>query len=321
MVQRYMPLHGLPQVIHSDLDSTFTSSYTKHVLSAFKIEQQMSVTAHHQSNGIVERKIRTIQEYLRSYIDSENTNWVSFLSYAEFCLNSTPSVVLGDLSPFEVDLGYNPKSVDDFIFPSKQDPGTTVNMDALDLIEELKIIETTAKASINAAHEKSAKFYNRRYLDVEFSVGDQVFIRGDLLRSSGDAKDKQVPVSLRNRFAGPYTITAKLSPVNYEIALPPSSRRSSKFHISQLKRMKKGGKDAPLPPSAPAQVFRTYKDGSEETELKKILGHKKKAKGYLLHVEFVDGFQQWVRMSELKKTAADMVKEYVKSNKDLSGTI
>ncbi|KAH3686439.1 hypothetical protein WICPIJ_002619 [Wickerhamomyces pijperi] len=92
MVQRYMPLHGLPQVIHSDLDSTFTSSYTKHVLSAFKIEQQMSVTDHHQSNGIAERKIRTVQEYLRLFIDSENPDWVSFLSYAEFCLNSTPSV-------------------------------------------------------------------------------------------------------------------------------------------------------------------------------------------------------------------------------------
>ncbi|KAH3687879.1 hypothetical protein WICPIJ_001172 [Wickerhamomyces pijperi] len=41
--------------------------------------------------------------------------------------------------------------------------------------------------------------------------------------------------------------------------------------LLDTKCMKKGGKDPPLPPSAPALVFRTYKDGSEETELRRQL--------------------------------------------------
>jgi hypothetical protein len=75
----------------------------------FHIKHNLSVTAHHASNGKVERYIRTLQDYLRTTIDA-NDDWIAMIPLAEFTINSNPSIALGGSSPFQVDLGYSPPS-------------------------------------------------------------------------------------------------------------------------------------------------------------------------------------------------------------------
>jgi hypothetical protein len=41
-------------------------------------------------SGSVERSHRTINEYLRSFINKDANNWVEFLPYATFTYNTTP---------------------------------------------------------------------------------------------------------------------------------------------------------------------------------------------------------------------------------------
>ena len=56
-----------------------------------------------------ERMIRSLPHYLRSIV-TENKDWAYYIPAAEFTLKSTPSMALGGLSPFEVDIGYVPHS-------------------------------------------------------------------------------------------------------------------------------------------------------------------------------------------------------------------
>jgi transposase InsO family protein len=55
LYERYFPLHGIPEIVQSDQDPQFTSKIFKTLLENFNIENRTSVTAHHRSNGKVER--------------------------------------------------------------------------------------------------------------------------------------------------------------------------------------------------------------------------------------------------------------------------
>ncbi|KAH3666547.1 hypothetical protein WICMUC_005616, partial [Wickerhamomyces mucosus] len=316
LLTKIFPVHGLPKVIHSDMGKNFVNKLTQQLFKELGINHQTAVTDHHQSNGLVERKIRSLQEYIRLFIGDVDSDWSKLLPTAEFYLNSSPSTSLGNLSTFQVDLGYNPRSIDNIQFPLQtKEPLSEVYQ----IMEHLDIVGRTARAAINAAHNKSATLFNIHHKDVELNVNDQVYIASKILKSSGTVNNTLLPTSLQAKFEGPYTITAKLSPVNYEVALPPSSKRSNKFHISQLKRMKPldPGYKGPLPPNGPAQVFKRYRDNSEEMEILEIINHQKRAKGYILQVKFSDGTLQWKTLTALKRTAQELVDDYLQHHQDI----
>ena len=56
-----------------------------------------------------ERLNRTLEEYLRNYVDQFRKNWAQLLTPAEYAYNSAPVVTMDGLSPFEVDTGQKPK--------------------------------------------------------------------------------------------------------------------------------------------------------------------------------------------------------------------
>lgn len=240
--------------------------------------------------------------------------WVQLVAYAEFYLNASTSSSLGGLSSFQLDYGYAPRSPADFIYPTNVSNLSEV----VDISDHLERSGRTARAAFNALHAKNKNYYDNTHKNVEFSVGEKVFVDASVLKS-GDALNKQLPRSLQAKFSGPYTIIDKLSPVNYRLELPPSSKRDNLFHIGQLKRQKSLPENytGPVPQNA-AQIFKTYVDGSLEMEIMKILDHKKKAKGFLLLVQFIDGSTEWVRASELKRSASELYSAYVDSHPGLS---
>ena len=51
-----------------------------------------------------ERLNRTLEEYLRNYVDQFRKNWAQLLTPAAYAYNSAPVVTMDGLSPFEVDI-------------------------------------------------------------------------------------------------------------------------------------------------------------------------------------------------------------------------
>lgn len=136
------------------------------------------------------------------------------------------------------------------------------------------------------------------------------------MNDHGDVRNKELVRSLKANFLGPYKVYEKVSDVNYRVELPPSSRRDDLFHISQLKLKKRlpDPYDGPLPVAAAAQIFKKYKNDDIEMELVDILQHKKKAKGFIMEVQFLDSSTEWVTMSSLKKTAPRLLADYLSSH-------
>ncbi|XP_027109197.1 uncharacterized protein [Coffea arabica] len=117
-----------------------------------------------------------------------------------------------------------------------------------DEVGEQKIIDPAAVPWIEEAREKVKLIHQRiqitqsrqksytdnRRKDLEFAVGDQVFLKITPLKASLMAgKGKK----LQPRFVGPYKILQRVGNVAYKLELLPSlSRIHNIFHVSMLKK-------------------------------------------------------------------------------------
>ena len=310
ILEIYYPLHGIPEVITSDRGPQFTAEIFMNLCSALQCSQKLCITNHHQSNGKVERMIRSLQHYLRSIV-TENKDWAYYIPAAEFTLNSTPSMALGGLSPFEVDIGYVPHSPLTLSY-QLSDKGRVID----EISENFEKYEITARAARNLIFETNKAVFDSNKKEGELEEGDDVYILQDALAKPGDVHNKNLVHAFRSKYVGPYKVSRKINAVNYELELPSSSKRGSPFHISQLKRQSALPNALFTAPKITNPLYE-YKDGSVETEIEELISHRKVAKGHKILVKFKDGSEEEVTLGELRKSASKLVQEYIESHPDL----
>ena len=76
----------------------------KQVAKLFKIKQINCTTYHPQSNGALERSHHTLADYLKPYIDEDQTNWDQWIDFAMFSYNTTVHTTT-KFTPFELIYG------------------------------------------------------------------------------------------------------------------------------------------------------------------------------------------------------------------------
>lgn len=78
------------------------------------------------------------------------------------------------------------------------------------------------------------KNINKHRRDVEFKVGDYVFLKFQPYRFRSLAS--HLNEKLSPRFYGPYEITERVGKVAYKLQFPQTAQIHLIFHVSQLKR-------------------------------------------------------------------------------------
>ncbi|RZB69146.1 hypothetical protein D0Y65_038775 [Glycine soja] len=87
---------------------------------------------------------------------------------------------------------------------------------------------------MRTAQSRQKSYHDKRRKDLEFEVGDHVFLRVTPWTGVGRALKSR---KLTPRFIGPFQILKTVGPVAYQIALPPSlSNLHNVFHVSQLRK-------------------------------------------------------------------------------------
>ncbi len=234
-------LHGLPDSIISDRGPQFSSRFWRVVLRRLGISRKLSSSFHPESDGQTERTNQTLEQYLRCFVDHQQSDWVHYLPLAEFALNNAPNAST-KVTPFYALFGHHPRA-DNLVSPAEF---TQHNVPAGE--EFVTHISTTQAQVIQELSKAQAAYKaqsDRRRQPCTFRVGDKVWLlRRNIATHHPCSK-------LDHRRLGPFEIVEKVNDVAFRLVLPSHLRIHDVFHSSLLEPFHPNtlpGRHQPAPP-------------------------------------------------------------------------
>lgn len=265
-------IHGLPDSIVSDRDPRFTANFWRELMSLCDIKTKMSTSHHPQTDGSSEITNRMIENYLRCFCSHNQDDWDSLLTSAEFAYNSSDIVHLS-ISPFELDIGWKPKSPVELLSGSTNSSVESVNA----LKERLSASFDDALFAHRMAQARQAAYNSKRYRPPNYSVGDEVWLSRKYFTDSASKVQKSRKLGVKRY--GPFEIIELVGKNAIRLRFPDNIRAHPVVHVEHTARV------SYQPPDIRQDIIERPEsipqpDGSSLIYVDKILSHRKRGKGY-----------------------------------------
>ncbi|GJX22549.1 putative nucleotidyltransferase, ribonuclease H [Tanacetum coccineum] len=224
--QEIVRLHGTPTSIVSDRDPKFTSRFWKGLQKAWGTRLKFSTAFHPQTDGQSERTIQTLEDMLRACALEWTGSWDEYLCLVEFAYNNSWHASI-KAAPFELLYGRKCRA------PICWDEVGERLIEGPELIEITNEKVVVAKEKLKEARSRQKSYADKHRRDLEFQVGDRVFLKVSPFRG---VKRFGIKGKLSPRFIGPFEILERIGEVSYRLALPPQlSHVHDVFHVSLLR--------------------------------------------------------------------------------------
>ena len=216
-VQHVFPHYGTPCKIITDRDTRFASHFPRELCRVLDIKQNISTTYHPQTNGQSERTNQWLEQYLCIFINHRQTTWHKWLPLAQYIhntwLNSTTTK-----APFDLIMGHTPRAHQ----PQRPSPMPSIQSQ----INDITALRTHAQNAISHAQHLVTKQRDKNTKFRPFTKGQKVWLEGTNLKLTHPT------TKLAPRHYGPFVISRVLSPVVYQLTVPPQWKQKLLRFIS-----------------------------------------------------------------------------------------
>lgn len=172
--ENFILLYGPMKTVLTDMGSEYMNQVFKEILELLKIQYKSSTAYHHQTLGTIERSHRTFNEYLRSYIDINRTDWDEWLKYFTYCFNTTPSTT-HEYCPFQLVFGKIPSNFD-FLSPTKIDPVYNFESYLSELKFRLQTSNLRAQRILEKHKQNRKEIHDKSCLPLDIKIDDLVLL-------------------------------------------------------------------------------------------------------------------------------------------------
>lgn len=162
--------HGFPHSIVSDRDPVFLSSFWRELFQLSGTFLRMSTAYHPQIDGQTEVMNRVLEQYLRSFVHSQLTNWFRYLALTEWSYNMSLHTNSG-FTHFEVIYGKPPLALPHYI------PGMTNNEAVETLVSSRQEIQTKLQQRLMKAQAAMKQQAGTKHDDITYAVGQWVYVK------------------------------------------------------------------------------------------------------------------------------------------------
>ena len=185
---------GTPRSLVTDRGSLFTSGYWSQFCQGLRIKARLSTAFHPQTDGQTERQNQTLETYLRTYTNFQQSDWVNWLLAAEFAYNNAKNASTG-FSPFMAWQGENP------IPPGMEEITPTMTNESIESrLRRMANMCRKLEEHLRGAVARQATYYNKRHAPTQFHVDQEVLLSTKNLRSWRPNKKLDI------KYEGPFRI-------------------------------------------------------------------------------------------------------------------
>ena len=234
-------VHGWPMEWITDRDTKFASRFWQALMTRLGTKSKLSTAYHPQTDGQTERLNQVVEQYLRSFINFQQDDWVMLLPVAQLAYNTTETETT-KVTPFFANYGYEADL--------RQGPEVSVPRAAVKA-DQMHALHAMLKEELEFVRLRMKQHYDKHRLEgPRLERGDKVYLISRNLRTKRPSK------KLDFRKVGPFRVDEQISDNNYRLSLPATMRlRTHVFHISMLE---------PAPKDAQLATNVEAKDEEEE---------------------------------------------------------
>ncbi|KAL4020418.1 hypothetical protein IC575_019194 [Cucumis melo] len=179
------------------------------------------------STGAVGGAESVLEDMLRACALEFPGSWDSHLHLMEFAYNNSYQATIG-MAPFEALYDKCCRS------PVCWGEVGEQRLMGHELVQSTNEAIQKIRSRMHTAQSRQKSYADVRRKDLEFEVGDKVFLKVAPMRGVVRFERRE---KLSPRFVGPFEILEQIGPVAYRLALPPSlSTVHDVFHVSMLRK-------------------------------------------------------------------------------------
>ena len=222
--------HSAPRVILSDRGQNFLSSVVRELCNLFDTRKVHSSAYRPQTQGLVERWHSTLYQMLSKYVSTDQSDWDELLPMCLFAYRTTHCTESTELSPFQIIYGREPKLPIERMLTPPQDLSSSVQEHVEKVMAKVRLYQTIANENAAKHHAKMKERYDKTTNDVDFKVGDKVWLYVP-----------HTPPGLSKKFIhkwhGPYRIIEEQNEVHYFLRNCDNNKLlPTPVHVNRLKR-------------------------------------------------------------------------------------